>query len=81
MLYMAKCDRTYCARRHPPRGFFVAAASLSIFRKKPAPDLIVSAFTRVFRRAMGGNRFSVRKCDQCKKLRPDRLRARRSRTS
>ena len=20
--YLAKCDRTYCARRHPPRGFF-----------------------------------------------------------
>jgi len=26
--------------------------------KKPAPDLIISAFTRVFRRAMGGYRFS-----------------------
>src|SRR5712692_5591554 len=25
--YLAKCDSWYCARRHPPRGFFVVASS------------------------------------------------------
>jgi hypothetical protein len=29
-----------------------------MIQKKPAPDLIISAFTRVFRRAMGESRFS-----------------------
>jgi hypothetical protein len=31
---LAKCDRTYCARRHPPRGFFDSRGR-SVERKFP----------------------------------------------
>ena len=50
--------RRRAGRSTRPKNCIICRRTWSMIPKRPAPDLIVSAFTRVLRRAVGGHRFS-----------------------